>query len=73
MKYINVDPLIMGGQAVMSGTRFPISQLIATLAEGTTIDEFVDDYEYPKELVVRALHELADLIRSKEDLYRKEI
>lgn len=59
MKYIQTNPDIMGGQLVMAGTRFPIATLLFELSYGMTIDEFCDDYSYPRELVENVLRELS--------------
>ena len=39
---VNVDPEILGGTPVFAGTRVPIDALWGNLAEGATLDEFLD-------------------------------
>lgn len=44
-KIINIDPEILGGTPVFSGTRVPIKNLFDYLETGETIDEFLDDFQ----------------------------
>lgn len=46
MKYgaVNIDPQILGGTPVFSGTRVPIQTLFDYLGGGDTMEEFIDDY-----------------------------
>jgi uncharacterized protein (DUF433 family) len=39
---VDVDPEILGGTLVFAGTRVPIEALWGNLAEGATLDEFLD-------------------------------
>ena len=41
---INIDPDILGGTPVFSGTRVPIKNLFDYLETGETIDFFLDDF-----------------------------
>jgi uncharacterized protein (DUF433 family) len=41
---INVDPEIMGGTPVFEGTRVPIDALTNNLAEGVSLEEFLDNF-----------------------------
>jgi len=41
---INIDPKIMGGTPVFTGTRVPIQTFIDYLASGETIDSFLDGF-----------------------------
>lgn len=38
------NPLICGGQWVIKGTRVPVRTLLASLAEGASIEEIVADF-----------------------------
>lgn len=53
MELISADPTVMHGQAVLAGTRVPVSVILDCLAAGMTADEIVA--EYP---VVRGLGDL---------------
>jgi uncharacterized protein (DUF433 family) len=41
---ITVDPDIVSGTPVFSGTRVPIDALITNLEAGLTLDEFLDNF-----------------------------
>jgi uncharacterized protein (DUF433 family) len=43
-KFILRDPTICGGEPVVKGTRVTIRTILASLAEGATVDEIVADY-----------------------------
>lgn len=46
MKYkaINIDPKIMGGTPVFSGTRVPIQALFDYIETGETLEEFLENF-----------------------------
>ncbi|MBI2427591.1 MAG: DUF433 domain-containing protein [Ignavibacteriales bacterium] len=46
MKYkaVNIDPEILGGTPVFTGTRVPIQTLFDYLEGGDTLEEFLDDF-----------------------------
>jgi len=53
---ININPEILGGTPVFSGTRVPIETLFDHLESGITIEGFLDDYPtVSKEQVVQVL------------------
>jgi len=55
-RVINVDPDILGGTPVFSGTRVPIRNLFDYLETGDTIEIFLEDFEgVRREQVVRVL------------------
>ena len=41
---INIDPEIMSGTRVFEGTRVPIDALINNLADGVSLDEFLENF-----------------------------
>ena len=41
---ITIDPDILGGQPVFTGTRVPIESLFDHLEAGVSLDEFLDDF-----------------------------
>lgn len=47
-KAISVDPEILGGTPVFSGTRVPVKNLFDYLEEGDSIDVFLSDFESVK-------------------------
>jgi uncharacterized protein (DUF433 family) len=44
-KIINIDPEILGGTPVFSGTRVPVKNLFDYIEAGKTIDSFIDDFD----------------------------
>ena len=51
---IERDPRVAGGQAVIKGTRVTLRTVLASLAEGATIDEILKDFPTLTDLDVRA-------------------
>lgn len=43
-KRITIDPKVCHGQACVKGTRIPVYQIIAMLANGDTIEELLTQY-----------------------------
>ncbi len=41
---VNIDPEIIGGTAVFSGTRVPVQTLFDYLEGGDSLEEFLDDF-----------------------------
>jgi len=44
-KIINIDPEILGGTPVFSGTRVPIKNLFDYLETGDSIETFLEDFD----------------------------
>ena len=42
---VEIDPQRRGGQPVLKGTRFPISQIIAQIAE-EGVNKFIEEFDY---------------------------
>ena len=42
--FIERNPLIAGGAPVVKGTRIPIRTVLASLAEGSSVDEILADF-----------------------------
>jgi len=38
------DPAILGGEAVIRGTRVPLRTILASLAAGDTVEEILEEY-----------------------------
>ena len=51
---IHRDPRVVGGQAVIKGTRVTLRTILASLAEGATTEEILSDFPTLTELDVRA-------------------
>jgi uncharacterized protein (DUF433 family) len=54
LERIHRDPRVAGGQAVIKGTRVTLRTVLASLAEGATIDEILKDFPTLTEVDVRA-------------------
>jgi len=54
-QFIQRDPAICGGYPVITGTRVPIRTILASLAEGATIEEILADFPTLKADDVRAV------------------
>ena len=66
-QYITRDPKICGGEPIIRGTRVTIRTVLASLAEGASIKEILDDFPTLKEDDVRAIIAFAAL-SAGEDL-----
>ena len=64
---IERDPRIAGGQAVIKGTRVTLRTVMASLAEGATLEEILKDFPTLTELDVRAVIAFA-AASAQEDL-----
>ena len=52
---IHRDPKVCGGQPVIAGTRVPLKTVLASLAEGASVEEIVSDFPSLTEADVRAV------------------
>ncbi len=66
-KRIHRDTRVAGGEAVIKGTRVTLRTVLASLAEGATIDEIVRDFPTISEDDVRAVIAFA-AASAQEDL-----
>ena len=68
LERIIVDPAIMGGKPVIKGTRIPVDLILRLLAQGTSLEDLVEDYPHlTKEDISAALLYGAEVI-SGEDI-----
>jgi len=71
---INIDPEILGGTPVFSGTRVPIKNLFDYLETGESIQTFLDDFEGVKKTQVIKLLEMSQkLIESSTGILHENI
>ena len=66
-QYILRDPQICGGEPVIKGTRVTIRTILASLAEGSTIEEILKDFPTLTQKDVRAVIAFA-AASAEEDL-----
>lgn len=63
---ITVDPEILSGEPVFSGTRVPVSALLENLEAGVSLDEFLENFptvtrEQAVSILAHFRSELADI------------
>ena len=69
---INIDPEILSGQPVFTGTRVPVETLFDHLEAGVSLDEFLDDFPgVSKQQAISLLEMASRLLTSKnvESIY----
>lgn len=54
-QYIVRDPKVCGGEPVIKGTRVTVRTILASLAEGTRLEDILADFPTLKEEDVRAV------------------
>ena len=70
--YIVRDPKICGGEPVIKGTRVTLRTILASLAEGASSDELLEDFPTLEERHVRAVIAFA-AASAEEDLPLKSL
>jgi len=66
-QYLVRDSQICGGELIVKGTRVTVRTILASLAEGATIDEIEKDFPTVSEQAVRAIIAFA-AASAEEDL-----
>lgn len=66
LEMISTDPQVMHGQAVITGTRVPVSVVLDCLAAGMTMDEIVGEYPSVSVAGVRAAAAYGALLAREE-------
>ena len=59
-KLVTIDPEIMSGEPVFSGTRVPIKSLMEHLRDGDTLDNFLEGFPSVKRAQALALLDQAN-------------
>lgn len=67
LDYIVRDPRVCGGQPVVRGTRVTVRTILASLAEGATVEDILRDFPTLSEEAVRAVIAFA-AASAEEDL-----
>ena len=65
---VSIDPEIMSGAAVFSGTRVPIQNLFDYIEGGDDLDEFLDDFPSVSKEAALAVLEMAKKSLTSEKL-----
>ena len=68
---VSIDPEIMSGAAVFSGTRVPIQNLFDYIEGGDDLDEFLDDFPSVSKEAALAVLEMAKKSLTSEKLLRE--
>jgi uncharacterized protein (DUF433 family) len=55
LRHFRRDPKICGGQLVIKGTRIPVRTILASLAEGASVEEILLDFPTLKDSDVKAV------------------
>lgn len=63
---IEVNPRKLGGMPVFRGTRIPVARLFDYLEAGSSVEDFIDEYEIDPELVHRFVRALRGTVVSEE-------
>jgi uncharacterized protein (DUF433 family) len=67
---IHSDPDILGGTPVFCGTRVPVESLFDHLAQGISLDDFLDDFPtVTREQAVAVLSSSSQLVQSLSALH----
>ena len=66
-EFIVRDPKICGGEPIVKGTRVNVRTVLASLAEGTTVQEILDDFPTLNETAVWPIVAFA-AVPAQEDL-----
>ena len=61
---VTVDPAIVHGRPVVTGTRVPVEAVVGALAGGSTLEEVAEDYHLTMEQIRAALGYATRLLRS---------
>jgi len=69
---IERNPRVCGGEAVIKGTRVPVRTILASLAEGASVEEILEDFPTLAEADVRAVIAFA-AASAEEDLPVPEV
>jgi len=68
-KYITINPKIMAGKPVITGTRIPVDLILRKLAQNTDINEILQDYPRLRKEAIQAALWYAGEIISQEEIY----
>ena len=71
-QHIVRDPKVCGGEPVIKGTRVTVRTILASLAEGDTVQALLNDFPTLKEEDVRAVVAFA-AASAEEDLPRQNV
>jgi len=62
---IAIDPKVMGGKLVISGTRVPVQTILASLAGGDDVARVCEEFDITEKDVRAALAYAADVLKDE--------
>ncbi|PIU36982.1 antitoxin [Candidatus Roizmanbacteria bacterium CG_4_8_14_3_um_filter_34_9] len=68
-KYITINPKILAGKPVITGTRIPVDIIIKKLGQNMNVEEILQDYPRVTKKAILASLRYAGEIISKEEIY----
>jgi len=68
-KYITINPKIMIGKPVITGTRVPVDVIIKKLAQNMNVEDILQDYPRLTKDAIRAALWYAGEVISQEEVY----
>lgn len=68
-KYITINPKVMAGKPVITGTRVPVDLILKKLAQNIDVKEILRDYPRVKIEAVRAALIYAGEVINQEEIY----
>ena len=68
-----VDPQRMSGAPCFRGSRLPVQQLFDWLADGVSLDEFIEDFRIDREAAEAVLHAGAQLCQQRLNADAKDV
>lgn len=72
-KAININPKIMGGTPVFTGTRVPIKSLFDYVEGGETLEEFLENFPSVKRKYALEVLRLAEKLLTSEKILNENI
>ncbi len=73
-RIINIDPEILSGEPVFSGTRVPIKNLFDYLETGETLEKFLEDFpSVSKEQATTLLETAGKLFTSSAEILNENL
>ena len=69
MQRITVDPKIMVGKPVISGTRIPVAMILRMLGQGISIEEILQEYPRLQRTDIEAALAYAAQVVENEDVF----
>lgn len=68
-KYITINPKIMVGKPVITGTRIPVDLILKKLAQKMDVKELLQDYPRLKKEAIQAALWYAGEVINQEEIY----